>query len=320
VSTAAALRLPNIPGRIVRRELLRLLLAFVLYLALGPVWDRAGAKEAYSTLVVGAASAVFVPYQHFPVIPTLHTLRAEGLDPLVILMTCLFLVSWSIPWRRRVGLFALAGAIVFPYHVLCFLLDVKVHSVEELFQQHQLLVLLPGEFWVVERLKYLLYDVGTEAGPMMVLIVTTAWNVQAVLAGARPPARSQEPAFRSASAPSSRRKVAWVTLACVAAVLASLFAWRAWRESHPLHVAAHARLGRLYLANGSEHGAAEQFRIAIAHGSTDPSIFFDLAGLEAKRGRPVEAGRLLERALRVTSDPVWMAQIQAALTRGSSAR
>jgi hypothetical protein len=322
VTASDALRLPRIPGRVVRREIVRMLCAFALYLALGAAWDRAGGEAAYSAAVVAVASAVFLPTQHFPVIPTLDTLTVDKLDHLAVFTFCLFLVSWSIPWRRRIVLFALAGAFVFAGHVLCFLLDVKVHSAQELYNQHKLLVLLPLEFWVVERLKYLFYDVGTEAGPMAMILVATFWNVQSQRVVPSPPARSRAYRLRPDPAPRARRGTAWIVAGSVAALVTAVFAWRSWRESRPLHVAAHARLGQLYLSNGSERGAMQQFRIAVAHGTSDPAVFLDLAKLEAKHGDSGEARRLLEHGLSSTQDPTWAAQLSAALegTRAGSAR
>ena len=199
------------------------------------------------------AETLFVPTQHFPLIPSLDSLVVLNLDFAVVFTISLFLVSTSIRWPRRVRLFGFTILCVSAIHVVTIILQLKVTSSVDLSRRFNLSVLVPWEFFVVERLKYLFYDLGVQAGPFLLASLTVIWNCW-------------EPSLRAGTRPGHRTR--WL-LTCAAVSIVGVAALSAWfwvRESHPIHRSAHVTLGTLYQRHGNLAGAATQFEIALENG------------------------------------------------------
>jgi hypothetical protein len=310
---------PRIPLALLRREVLRACAAYVLYLVLQPVWSRFGLRALYESLVLAVAGRLFLPIQHFDVLATLDNLSIVNIDFLVVLVISLFLVAWRMPWADRTKRFGAALSVIFVLHVAAVILEIRVRSAQELWAQQQLLILLPWEFRVVERLKYLLYDVGLQLGPFLMLGLTATWNGLADLAVLREPERlrRRREDARTANVFWRRR---FLALACGIAVLAAAAAvWRWQRESNPLHIAAHARLGHIYWEHRSLHAAEQQYRIALDGNTSDPDVYYKLAGLVSQRADRRQAADLLRRGLGVAADPAWQRRFREALAAAGQA-
>lgn len=282
------------------RQLLRIAVAFLVYLILQRFWILSGLEQKYDSLVMGLAAAIFLPTQHFPIVPSLDNLSVRNLDFVIVFTLSLFLVSTAVPWRRRLKQFVPALVVIYCLHVLTVILQVKVTTTLDLNRQYGLLILLPWEFKIVERLKYLLYDLGLQAGPFILALLTVAWN-----SGLSLPPRSQ--GQRSVRL---RLTIGAVSLIAVVAIGLS---WSWWREDQPLHVGAHATLGRIYQQNGNLPGAEHQYRVAIKGGTAEPLVFYDLAAIARRSGRKREALDTLVQGQRVTSDPLWRARFERAI-------
>ena len=292
--------LPRIPISLLVREVARIAVAFVVYLILQPGWTWSGLERLYDSLVMALAEWIFIPTQHFPIARALDSAGLRNLDFAVVFTLGLLLVSTGIPWRSRLKRFALVLLVVYAVHVLTVILHVKVTSTVSFNRQGGLLILLPWEFKIVERLKYLVYDFGLQAGPFVLAMLTMAWN-----AGLSLPARVPKPGRWK-----HRLAIGAVSLIVVVAAVVS---WSVWRESHPLHVQAHATLGLLFHGQQKLEKAEEQYRIAIRGGTQDPSVFYNLAGIDAWSGRQQEALDVLVQGRRLTSDPEWSAKFEQAI-------
>ena len=329
MQVASQLRLPrggiSLPAELVWRELLRAAAAFVVYLLLYPVWKWTGLHTAYQELVHGVAGWLFLPNQHFPVVSTLDTFSIRSLHFVVGLTLALFLVSNRVAWGARIRRFGIALLLVFVFHVGAVMLQVKVTSAQELNEMHGLLVLLPQEFFIVERAKYLFYDLGLQALPFGLLIATMIWNTGLMKTGlpsGKNAARATKKELRKRQRAASearrrlmRRRLMPAVVAAVAAAVA-IGSWAWWRESHPLHVGAHATLGHLYRTNGAINNAERQYRIAIAGRSTDGQTYLRLAQLVAAQGRGGESKELLRRGLEIARGTEWAGPIEEALRTG----
>ena len=297
VPAPAQFILPRIPISLLARETVRIAAAFLIYLILQQFWIWSGLEQWYDSLVMDLAEWIFIPTQHFPVVPSLANMSLRNLDFAVVFTLSLFLVSTGIPWKRRLKRFALVLLVVYVLHVLTVILQVKVMSTLDLNRNFGLLILLPWEFKIVERSKYLLYDFGLQAGPFVLALLTMAWNL-----GWNLPARA-----RRRGRVRQRLTVGAVSLLVV---MVTVFSWSWWRESQPLHVEAHATQGRLYQENGNLQGAEEQYGIAIEGGTDNPLVFYNLAALASQAGRTSEALAVLIQGQRVAADPEWRARFE----------
>jgi len=286
---------------VLTREGARVAIAFVLYLVFLRLWIWSGLAQAYDSLVMALASRIFLPTQHFPIVPTLENISLRDLDFAVVFSLSLFVVSTRIPWKQRLERFSLILLVLYMIHVLAVVLQVKVNSALDLNRQYDLLILLPWEFKVVERARYLLYDFGLQATPFVLLLLTAAWN-----SGLKLPARARQPA-------AIKRRLQ-ITTACLLVALVAVLFWSRWREAHPLHVGAHATLGRIYLEHDNLDGAEKQYRIAVAGSTEDPLVFYNLAMITSRSGSRREAIDALEQGLQVTSDPEWITRFDQALS------
>ena len=294
--------LPRIPASVMIREAARIAVAFGIYLALLRLWRWSGLEQVYDSCVIGLAGRIFLPTQHFPIIPTLENMSPRNLDFVVVFALSLFLVSTRVPFKRRLKRFVVVLLVIYGLHVLTVILQVKVISTTDLNRQFGMLILLPWEFAVIDRGKYLLYDFGLQAGPFLLALLTVTWNL-----GLKIPGRT--------SAPLSMRRMLTLGAVSMVVVAAMVLFWSRWRESRPLHVAAHATLGRIYQENGNSPGAMEQYRIAIRGGTNDSPVFFNLAILASKSGRHHEALDLLIQGQQVALDPQWNMKFERAIAR-----
>ena len=81
--------------------------------------------------------------------------------------------------------------------------------------------------------------------------------------------------------------------------------WGRVRESDPLHVDAHVRLGNILFENGDLESAEGEYRAAVEAGSRDGEAWFRLAQIRKLEGDAEASNELLRRGLRVVSDPTW---------------
>jgi hypothetical protein len=291
---------PRLPAQTVFRELARIGVAFVLYLVLRGLWVLIGLDRFYNSLVLEAAEWVFVRSQHFPVVPDLKGLSLTQLDFLVVFAISLFAVSTGMPWRRRLKRFAAVLAVIYVLHVISILLQVRLISARDMNERYGLLLLLPLEFEVVDHLKYLLYDLGLQWGPFLLALLTVLWN-------------THEPPARGPRIPGRVRRRLWVSGALVVGLLATGTVWVRWRESHPLHVDAHATMGVLLHNEGDIEEAERHYRIAIDGGTRAPQAYLYLAAIRGQRGDRREAIDLLRQGQRVAPDEQWASRFEEAI-------
>ncbi len=313
VRLTASLR--NFP---IRREAIRAVTAFVLYLSLRWLWGASGLKSLHESAVLALAVRILTTAQHFPALAGIAGASLRNLDFLVVLTIALALVSTGIRWPRRLGLFGAALCVILAVDVTAVLLQAKVMASQELWSRERILILLPWEFWIVERTKYLLYDFGLQIGPFVMFALTAFWNSRPLPA----------PRSRSSGRTQERRATRWGRLrgparaAIVVGVLSLPFgiamAWHIVREADPRHVAAHARIGQLFFVQHDTARAEQQYRAAVAGGTADPAVYYNLAAIVVKQGRQDEAVRLLRRCSEVADPTVWSERIDRAFRQMNS--
>lgn len=283
---------PHLP-----RELLRLAAGVALYLALLAPFRALELDRLYGAAVLAVGQAVFLPFQHFPVLERLDNLTLNNLELLVVLTLALFAVSTPIDLATRCRRFGHVLAAIFAMHVVTAYLAIVVRAASEMSAQG-ILVLLPAEFRIVDGLKYFLYDMGQEAGPFVMLMLALAWNVGVLREPG--PVRLRRP-----------------TMAAACGVIVALafvgIAYTRARERDPRHVDAHAKIGHLFWNRGSDAEAERQYRAAVAGGTADLQVFYNLGGLELRHGRRADAEALLRRGLERAGEPVWRARFEKAL-------
>ncbi|HKQ60632.1 MAG TPA: hypothetical protein VJS92_05055 [Candidatus Polarisedimenticolaceae bacterium] len=287
-------------------EVARAAAACAIGLLLLPLWNACGAKDAYRRVVVGIAEWVVLHTQHFPTVASLSNLTPRNTDLVVLVALALLLVSTRVPWPRRLALFGGALAVVLVMQALAFAAWVKLTDAETLQQSEGIAILSPGEHRAVAQLKLVLYDFGLPGMIFALFLLTAAWNSGAWIPEHRPPA--------------SRRVRHGLAAVVVAAALAGGFLWQRGRESDPQHVEAHAKIGHRFRAQGDDATAEQQYRLAVAGGTTDPQVYYELAGIAAARLRFDEALRWLGRCTQLTADPAWRARIDKATARVQTAR
>lgn len=306
---------PN-SAAVLRREALRVLCAYALYVALDLSGLRAPLHSAYTALVMEAGSVVLPWIQHFPAVATLKNLDIRNLDVPVILLVCLFAVSLRIPLAARTARFASAFAVLFAWSVAGALAWSQVMAAEDLQSSAGLLLYLPWEFRVLDGLKYLLYDFGMEVSTFVLLALTVVWNAPE-LAAHFPAFAADERARPSPRAGHGRSRAGLLTVGAAVLAIALMLGWaRAARESNPLHSHAHARFGDLFLQAGNKAQAEAQYRAAVAGGTREGNAWLQLAQLLRQRGAPAEAERILRRGLGVVSEGPDRRRLEEALSPG----
>ena len=291
----------------VGREAVRALAAFGVYLVLYPVWNVLGVHDLYRAIVLKIASAIVLATQHFPVVSTLENLTVNHLDNLLILVLGYFLVSTGMRWRARINRYCGLLLAVVMLHVMGVCLETQNDAAQVLLDSNGLVLLLPWEFRVADGFKYLLVDFGLNIGPFVVMLLGAAWNSGLGIIGVPAAGRTRRIMVRTGAA-------AILTLALAA------LAWKSLRESDPRHVQTHASLGHLFVRSQQPAKAEGQYRIALAHGTTDGEVYFNLAVIEADRGRKGDALRIQEAGLKVVQDSAWRKRLQEEWTRQNSSR
>lgn len=286
------------------REILRLAIAFLLYLGLHPLWVATGAEATYRALVLAVAERIAVVTQHFPLLAESHRITLDNIGPSIVLALALFGTSALVPWSRRTLRFGAAVLAILIVDVAAVILEMRVVSARELMRTQDLLVLLPFEFRLVERAKFLFYDFGLQLVPFLLLAVATAWNLQA--AGALPAGRRRRERL-------VRRRLAGYAAVALGGIVATFALWAVWRETDPRHVETHARLGHLFFRAGRADVAEEQYRRALAGGMEDPEVLYNLANVMWARHRPYEARRLLRRGFESSTSEPWRRRFRTAL-------
>ena len=285
------------PHRSAGGELARAGGALALSLLALPIWQASGASEAYRRAVVGAAERIVLATQHFPLLSGFPGLTPPSGDFVVLLAIGLTLASIGSDRRRRVGLLAIALVVTAGLQTLAAVASIHLESAAEMARSQGLLVLLPAEFQLVSQAKLALYY--SQLAVIFTLFLLTSPWFDGDRAIGRP-----------------------LAFGCVlgAILLAgSSMAWGRWRETDERHVAAHAKIGHLFWAKHDDAVAGEQYRISVAGGTVDPEVYFNLAGIEARRGRLAEASRLLRRCAVLGADPVWAARVTRAHQRITAA-
>ena len=301
----------ELPIARVGRELLRAALGFALFLVLLAPAKLLGFDRLYAKPVLAAAQAIVVPTQHFPVLARMDNLSLHNLEFGVVLAAALFLVSTNITLGARLKRFGLALAALFAFHVLVAILTIKIVVTQDLLRTRNIQLLSTTEFQVVDWLKYFSYDLGLEIASFVLLLLTVAWNLSA----SRPRPRRAPP-----RAPDERRArrvrllVAAASIAGIAGVaLGSARVYGRMREGDPRHVDAHAKLGHLLWSTHKESQAAEQYRLAMAGGTSDAEVFFNLARVESRVGHRAEARRLLDGGIVLAREPALKERFQKAI-------
>ncbi len=275
-----------------------------------PVWEWSGLKQVYRTVVVGLAEPIVVATQHFPTVASLSNLTTQNLDFVVLLALSLMLVSTRLAWPRRLKLFGVALAVILALQVVLFALWVEMTAAQELEQAKQILVLSPAGFQIMQQLKLILYDFGQPATMFALLIVTFAWNTGLTFSA---PTDSKLERQRPRVRGWRRGTVLGLVLGLAMASIVGCTVWGRWRELDPRHVEAHAKLGHLFWAQRDKTTAEEQYRIAVAGGTLDPEVFYNLAEIAHARGRMDESRGLLQRCAGLTTDPAWKRRVERAL-------
>lgn len=303
------------------REIVRAAVGFALFLLLLAPARWIGLDRLYAKLVLGVAQPIVLSTQHFPVLENFDTLTLRNLEFGVILTLALFLVSTKLGLVSRLKRFGLLLAALFSFHVLVAIVTIKVSVAQDLLNRVQLLVLSPEEFRVLDRIKYFCYDLGLEISSFVILLLAVVWNLTA--SRARSSDRESHTGGRSAmkrhrvqerDRGSRRRLLVAVTgLGVIAIVVCAALVYARVRESNPGHVQAHAKLGHLFWKAHKDTKAAEQYRCALAGGTTDPEVFYNLSRLEARVGNRGEARRLLDQGLGMAHEPVWQTRFHEAI-------
>jgi hypothetical protein len=300
-------------------EGLRVVAAFCLYVALRPAWSLTGLGDLYGRVIRAIVGSVLLRTQHFQVLGSLDGVSIANLDHLVVFAISLFIVSGQARWTLRIRRFVIVMLFIILVHVVTAFLSVKLKMAQELIQQQQLRILLPWEFRMLDNVKFLIYDLGLQVGPFVLMILSVAWNEMSKVDprhvrtsdGARTPKRRRNGRL------SLRERLgrSWFLRSSVVLVALILggAVWHRWRESQPLHVAAHARLGQIYLEHGSLLASEKQYRIAVAGGSNDPEVFYNLAEILRRRGARAESERLLRRGRLMAGDTNWRRRFEKAL-------
>jgi hypothetical protein len=317
----AVLATPRLTRTLLAREVRRAAAAFGIYFLLRPVWEWTGPKAVYRAIVVGVAEKVVIATQHFPVVATLSNLTTQNIDFVVLLALSLMLVSTRVGWPRRLRLFGTALAVIIGLQIFGCFLAVMMAATYDIENKQRILLLLPWEFRVVARVKYAVYDVGLPAMMFALFLVTCIWNSGLAVSGLADPgsnSRKGEPRARRSFGRSLKALAFGLGVALVST--SGWWIWDRCRESDPRHVEAHAKVGHLFWAKGDKTTAEEQYRIAVAGGTVDPEVFYNLAGVAARQGRLDESKRLLGRCAELSADPAWNTRVERALVLVQSAR
>jgi len=203
----------------------------------------------------------------------------------------------GIGWRRRVALLLMALALTTAFQTLAAVATIHLESAQEMERSQRIFVLLPLEFRGVSQAKMILYDAQL-AVIFVLFLVTSAWW--------KSPHEGTTP---------SRLRLVTSVAALFVVLAGSWLAWGRFREADPRHVAAHAKVGHLFWVKRDDAIAEEQYRVAVAGRTTDPEVYFNLAGIAVSRGRRNEAARLLRRCAEVGANPVWASRVRRAFER-----
>lgn len=293
----------DVPIARVAKELIRAALAYAVFLILLVPAGLIELDRLYAKPVLAVAQAIVVSTQHFPLLARVDNPALHNLDHVVILTCALFLVSTNLDLVSRLRRFGPALVAIFAYHVVVAVLTIKVQEAQELLTSMKILVLSPSEFHVVDWLRYFSYDLGLEIAPFVMLLLTVVWNLTASRA------RIVEPSRRGAR----RWAVAAIGMGIMAIFVLAAVLYGRLRETDPRHVEAHAKIGHLFWNSRKDAQAEEQYRLALAGGTTDPEVFYNLAGLEVRSGNRRAALPLLEQGMRMAHEPVWQSRFQKAI-------
>lgn len=314
-------------------------MAFCLYVALRPLWVFTGLGDVYGRLIRDLVGFVFLRTQHFQVLDSIDEVSIVNLDHLVVFAISLLIVSGrtsGTSWTRWIRRFVLVMLLIILFHVVTAFLSLNLKTAQDLILQQQLQILLPWEFRILDALKFSLYDLGLQAGPFVLMILSVVWNessptppshtLRARGAGGDPPqlgrARRLERGESRESATRVRLDRRWIlgSLAFLVTVVSGIAFWSRWRESQPLHVAAHARLGQIYLDHGSLRASEAQYRIAVAGETRDPEVFYNLAKILSRRGARAESETLLRRGYLLAEDTGWRRRFEEALAQSATSK
>ena len=289
LTAAPSRRLPAAP-----RELARGAAALLVSLLLLPVWQASGAGETYRAAVVAVAERIVLATQHFPLLASFPGLKPPESDFVILATIALTAVSVGIGWRRRVALLLMALALTTAFQTLAAVATIHLESAQEMERSQRIFVLLPLEFRGVSQAKMILYDAQL-AVIFVLFLVTSAWW--------KSPHEGTTP---------SRLRLVTSVAALFVVLAGSWLAWGRFREADPRHVAAHAKVGHLFWVKRDDAIAEEQYRVAVAGRTTDPEVYFNLAGIAVRKGRSDEARRMLKRCAELAPDGAWPARVARA--------
>ena len=269
---------------------------------------------------------VFLRTQHFQVLDSIDEVSIVNLDHVVVFAISLLIVSGRTSWTSWIRRFVVVMLLIILFHVVTAYLSLKLKTAQDLIQQQQLWILLPWEFRILDNLKFLLYDLGLQIGPFVLMILSVVWNETSKTPPPQPrrACRTRMLERRRDGGFSSHKRLnrSWFlgSLALLVAVVSSVVFWSRWRESQPLHVAAHARLGQIYLEYGSWRASEAQYRIAVAGDTRDPEVFYNLASILRRRGARAESETLLRRGYLLAGDTGWRRRFEEALAQSATSK
>ena len=282
------------------REALRALAAFGIYLGFEALPASARIETGYWAAVVAVVRPIVNFLGHFDGLRTAAA-RPENQHSHLALIAALFLVSWSIPWRRRLGTFSLLAAIALAQDLIVAAVALAMHQAKSIYQLQGWVVLLPWEYNALQILWYLLYAIPLEFVPFLLVLLVALWNC-----GIDPSdwiRGAPRIAQRTPSALASRWKPrmtprGWAAAAGAAVVLILMGAagWTWLRNGNPLHQRTHRLLGRQFLQQSDYVRAERQFRIAMREGSAETAVQIGLAEALHGRGLSEEAVAVLKAA------------------------
>ncbi|HEU5182222.1 MAG TPA: hypothetical protein VFW45_15665 [Candidatus Polarisedimenticolia bacterium] len=269
------------------REALRATAAFAIYLAFEALPESAGIETGYWRGIAAVVRPVLKWIAHFEGQPASAT-RPENQHSHLALIAALLLVSWSIPWRRRVRRFALLASMALAQDLTVAAISCAMHDAKSLYEMQGWVVLLPWEYNALQIVWYILYAIPLEFVPFLLVLIVALWNggidPSDWLRGA-PRAGEDAPSVHPGNwkpRMSPRRKALAGGIAALLIVAGATF-WIRLRDGNPLHQRTHRLLGRQFVEQGDYVRAERQYRTALREGSAETAVQIGLG--EALQGR-----------------------------------
>jgi hypothetical protein len=161
-----------------RPELLRLALAFVVYLALYPLWRASGMFDLYSAAVRTSAEAMS---RALGVLGHGERIAPEALPNLesaIVFIVALALVASRLPIAARLWRYGLLVLTVVTLNIACLLIDVAVAVAKPSFPRQGGSIQMPAGYVALEIPHFALHVGALKAWPFVAALLTFAWNAK----------------------------------------------------------------------------------------------------------------------------------------------